>query len=305
MAPVGAPSPSPPSAGDGDSPALGTSLRVAALSVRGPVRETNEDHLGWFDRSGVDRAGTPGEVVRSVSLAGPVAGLVVGDGLGGHGRGDLASRTMTRIVLESLAAGPGSGLGEVRGALELANAALLAGELDGTSERRPGPQTTAAVLVFSRDVVHVAHVGDTRLYRMRDDVVELLTRDHSQAAEFVRMKIIKPYQARTHPGRHLLTRSVGAELTLRPDSVTRAVRAGDAYAICTDGCWSALEQEDFEAALAEEPSAGARRLVERAIAADGDDNATVAIIRVDSVGSPAGGDAADRPLWRRLLGPRT
>jgi serine/threonine protein phosphatase PrpC len=279
-------------------------LRVAALSVVGPVRETNEDCVGWFDAAGLDLAGTPGEAVRCVALDGPAVGLMMADGLGGHGRGDLASRTATRIVLQGLAAATRPGPGEVRAALEAANGALLAGELDGATDRRPGPQTTATVLVFTGDSVQVANVGDTRLYRMRDDVVELLTKDHSQAAELLRMKVITLHQARRHPGRHLLTRSVGADLTLRVDSVGRAVYLGDTYAVCTDGCWSGLEQEDFEAAFSEDPAAGARRLVERAIEMGGDDNASVAIIRVDAVGPSRDVDASERPFWRRFLGSR-
>lgn len=279
-------------------------LRVAVLSVVGPVRETNEDHVGWFDGAGLDLAGTPGEEIRSLTLGGAAVGLMMADGLGGHGRGDLASRTATRIVLQALAAAQQPGASEVRAALELANGALLAGELDGAHDRRPGPQTTAAVLVFADDSVQVANVGDTRLYRMRDEVVELLTKDHSQAAELLRMKVITPGQARNHPGRHLLTRSVGADLTLRIDSVSRAAYPGDAYAVCTDGCWSGLEQEDLEVALSGDPAAGARRLVERAIEMGGDDNASVAIIHVDAVGAPRDEDTSERPFWRRLFGSR-
>ena len=203
-----------------------------------------------------------------------------------------------------MAAAPRPGLGEVRAALELANGALLAGELDGASDHRPGPQTTATVLVFTDDSVQIANVGDTRLYRMRDDVVELLTKDHSQAAELLRLKVITPHQARNHPGRHLLTRSVGADLTLRVDSVGRAVFPGDMYAVCTDGCWSGLEQEDLEAAFSEDPAAGARRLVDRAIELGGDDNASVAIIHVDAVGASRDADESDRPFWRRVFGSR-
>ncbi|HZL15774.1 MAG TPA: protein phosphatase 2C domain-containing protein [Verrucomicrobiae bacterium] len=280
-------------------------LRLATLSVVGPVRETNEDHVGWFDAAGHDLTGTPDESTRTAALAGPAVGLMVADGLGGHGRGDLASRTATRIVVEALAVVPQPGPGQLRAALELANGALLAGELDGATDRRPGPQTTAAVLVFAAGSLHVAHIGDTRVYRMRDDVVELLTRDHSQAAELVRMKVIKPYQARTHPGRHLLTRSLGGDLILRADAASRAIYPGDAYAVCTDGCWGGLDQEHFEAALRAEPAAGARDLVSQAIASGGDDNATVAIIHVDAAGSPRDGDGPDRPFWRRLLAGRS
>jgi protein phosphatase len=309
FAPRAAPSAAPPSSAADVSNAVSDveqlRLRVAVLSVVGPVRETNEDHLGWFDAAGLDLTGTPGEEVRSVALGGPAVGLMMADGLGGHGRGDLASRTATRIVLQALAAAPRPGLGEVRAALELANRALLAGELDGAFDHRPGPQTTATVLIFTDDSVQIANVGDTRLYRMRDDVVELLTKDHSQAAELLRLKVITPHQARNHPGRHLLTRSVGADLTLRVESVARAVYPGDTYAVCTDGCWSGLEQEDLEAAFSEDPAAGARRLVERAIELGGDDNASVAIIHVDAVGASRDADASDRPFWRRLFGSRS
>ena len=280
-------------------------LRLATLSVVGPVRETNEDHVGWFDAGGHDLTGTPDESARFAELTGSAVGLMVADGLGGHGRGDLASRTATRIVVQALAVAARPGPGDLRSALELANGALLAGELDGATDRRPGPQTTAAVLVFAAGSLHVAHIGDTRVYRMRDEVVELLTRDHSQAAELVRMKVIKPHQARTHPGRHLLTRSLGGDLILRADTASRAIYPGDAYAICTDGCWGGLDQEHLEAALRAEPAVGARDLVSQAIASGGDDNATVAIVHVDAVGSLRDGDGPDRPFWRRLLAGRS
>ena len=304
VAPSGVPPPSVGRESIAPPDAARLRLRVAALSVIGPVRETNEDHVGWFDASGLDLAGTPGEAVRSLTLAGSAVGIMMADGLGGHGRGDLASRTATRIVIQALAASPRPGAVEVREALEQANGALLAGELDGAPDRRPGPQTTATVLVFAGNSAQVANVGDTRVYRMRDDVVELLTKDHSQAAELLRMKVITPHQARNHPGRHLLTRSVGADLTLRIESVARTVYAGDAYAVCTDGCWAGLDQDDFETAFSDDPAAGARRLVERAIEMGADDNASVAIIHVDEVGAAPDTDTADRPFWRRLLGSR-
>ncbi len=303
-APPGAPSslgaPAP-----GGPPATGSvRLRVAALSVVGPVRTANEDHLGWFDAAGLDLDGTPGEAIRTVTLAGPAVGVMMADGLGGHGHGDLASRTAIRLVMEALVAAPRPGPGELREALEMANGRLLAGELDGAPDRRPGPQTTATVLVFAGDSVQVANVGDTRLYRRRDEAVELLTKDHSQAAELLRMRAITPHQARNHPGRHLLTRSVGADLTLRLDSVARAVQPGDAYALCTDGCWSGLWPQDLETALSLDPAVGARLLVDRAIELGGDDNASVAIIHVDAVGASRDADASGRPLWRRIFGGR-
>jgi serine/threonine protein phosphatase PrpC len=278
-------------------------IRLAALSVTGPVRSANEDHVAWLDADGVELGGTPDERVLVRQLGGRVVGVSVADGLGGHGRGDQASRTASRIVLSHLAPlARRPGLGDLRDAMSIANGALLAGELDGSTELRPGPQTTMTALVFAEDSVHIGHIGDTRLYRLRDEVVDLLTQDHTQVAELVRMRVIKPHQAANHPGRHLLTRSMGGEPVLRADTVTRMVQPGDIYAICSDGCWGAVTPGEIREAMEGDLAVGARHLVDRAIEAYGDDNASVILISVDALAGAAANSQPNRPFWRRVFG---
>ena len=261
--------------------------------------------MAWFDASGIELGGTPDEGVRLGRLGGRVIGVSVADGLGGHGRGDQASRTGNRLVMEHMSGiTRRPGLGDLRDAMAIANGSLLAGELDGSNDLRPGPQTTMTALIFAEDSVHIGHIGDTRLYRLRDEVVDLLTQDHTQAAELVRMRVIKPHQAVNHPGRHLLTRSLGGEPALRAETVTRIVAPGDVYAICSDGCRCALTPDVIQEALEGDLASGARLMVDRAIADYGDDNASVILIRVESLGDAGAEGSAqpNRPFWRRVFG---
>ena len=287
-------------------------VELSGVSVAGPVRGRNEDRLGWSvpgDRVWVPtRSGD--ERVPPLELAGPIVMAAVADGLGGHADGHLASRFAITTLLDRLA--PFGALGRVqetmRDAFQEVNARLLLGEVGaGTHDepgdrRRAGAQTTLSAIVLTSSGAYVAHVGDTRVYRLRDQVLEVLTTDHSQAMELLRMRLIRPDQAATHPGRHLLTRSLGGDVSLRVDLRSGEAREGDAYLACSDGVWSEVSSGDIIAALEGDLGAGVDGLVERSLARGGDDNASVIAMRVLRVGEPGTGDGGRRPLWRRVLG---
>lgn len=276
-------------------------IRVAGVSATGPVRDTNEDAAGWQVGSVIQRSLAEGEVVVA-ALRGPAAAVAVADGLGGHGGGDLASRTALSLFLRGAGtpAGGGRHAELAREAVQAAHSAILAGELEGATGRRVGPQTTITAAVLDAHGLHVVHVGDSRLYRLRDETLELLTVDHSQAMELVRMRVIRPEQAASHPGRHLLTRSLGGDLALRADVRTRPIEPGDAYLLCTDGLWSAVETSAIRGALEAPPADGVRVLLERAFELGGDDNATAVIVKVDAC--PRSEGDAPRAPWSRLFG---
>jgi len=303
---------------------------MAALSACGPVRDQNEDRLGWTllgDLTTVASPGTDQLVVKQ--LEGPGVLIALADGLGGHAHGELASRTAIGRVLRRMSAPdaiarPGE---QLRAGFEDANQACLAGDLvdadafdhDPTGaeprsakERRraleqaanpgaamePGArngQTTLTAIGLTGRSGSVAHVGDSRLYRMRGGEIELLTNDHTQARELVRMRVIKPEQVLTHPGRHLLTRSIGGDLLVRVDERSSAPEAGDVYLLCSDGLWSSVTSWEVLSALSGDLGGGVTDLVARAATAGGDDNASVIALRITAL---AGGAEPSTSGWR-------
>jgi protein phosphatase len=131
---------------------------------------------------------------------------------------------------------------------------------------------------------YVAHVGDTRAYHWRDGRLTQLTSDHSEAAELVRMRILKPERVRDHPGRSTLTRTLGSRLIPRPDYLRHPIAAGDQFVLCSDGLWSELDDEELCAILSKhEPQSAARQLMQLALDRDCQDNVTVQVIRVVNV----------------------
>ncbi len=327
--PVKRPMPVPPRAPETPD---GLRIEIAGLSVTGPVRSRNEDHLGWIAPGYRAWVSAPqgDDRIPPTELGGPLVAVVVADGLGGHADGHLASRFAVTTLLDRLA--DPEALRRLPDALRDAylevNARLLAAEagqgpgggpsppgddwpgagersrLPADGPRRPGAQTTMTALAVTGDKAWVAHVGDCRVYRLRDQILELVTTDHSQVTELLRMHLIRAEQAAAHPGRHLLTRSLGGDVALRVDVRSGELRAGDAYLLCSDGAWSNVSAAEIIAALEGDLDEGAGRLVERSIARGGDDNASVIALRVLRAGesAPADSTGGRRGLLRRALG---
>ncbi len=235
-------------------------------------RANNEDshvYLGGDD---------PGEGVR----------VVVGDGLGGHAGGEVASRIAVDVVAEAYAAAPGSDVARrLTHAVEAANAAVFrrAGEDPGLA----GMGTTLTALVLQGNEAVVAHVGDSRAYLFRNGVPSRLTRDHSVGAELGIQDgddtVARP------PHAHMLTRALGASALVRVDASDPplAVQAGDIFLLCSDGLSGTVTETDMALAVTrDDPETAARRLVDLALERGGTDNVTVEIVRVESLGRPPG-----------------
>lgn len=234
-------------------------------------------------------------------------GLVVAavaDGVAGAPAGELASRLAVEVVLRELDAGSGHPAGEWLGRavqqanIELYEKAVVVPELRGMA-------TTLTALVLDGDQLTAVHVGDSRLYLVRDGMAIQLTKDHTVAAERVRRGGLSPGQARTHPDRSLLTRCLGRELIVSRDRLTRPIRPGDVLILCTDGLHNVLRDEALaEVALgAPDAQAACRSLIERANALGTADNVTVAVVRVPGAPTEDRGRSGVRAWLRRLLGP--
>jgi len=276
-------------------------VQYAGLTMIGPVREHNEDRLGWVAIDGGAPFVTPAAEhdLTQAAIVSPVGfAFAVADGLGGYGGGDVASGIAVDISLEqaqrSLAGGsriPGS----LRDAFNRANQAIFDAAIAGKGGRKM--QSTLSTLVITPGEAHLGHVGDSRIYRRRDGELELLTTDHSQVMELLRMHIITPEQAIEHPARYALTRSVGGGITVRTDIRNERLESGDTFLLCSDGMWSNVTSTEIAESLTRTPAEACRVLVDLALERGGDDNATAMVIRVSEAGqrpdSPQG--------WRRLF----
>lgn len=301
-------------------------VEFACLSETGPVRGGNEDSLGFgpvAPLAGVrmaspPRGPEPAELppglplhagggagghappgVRGSCASPPAAGLLftVADGLGAYGGGDVASRLAVDTLLRHCRrADPAARVpGLLRDGFSQANQAVFDAALSGEGARKM--QTTMTALLLSPGEAHLGHVGDCRLYRLRGEALDLLTVDHTQAMEMLRLRLISPEQAADHPARYALTRSLGGELIVRTDVRRETVQDGDVFLIGSDGLWGKVDAAEIRAAMAGDLAAACAELVERAVERGGEDNSTLLLVRVRRAGR-----AAARPQgWRRLF----
>lgn len=202
--------------------------------------------------------------------------FAVADGLGGHQAGEVASST----ALEALRAAVASGR-PINEAALAANRAVHELAIGDPKLHGMGTTLTAFIAIGGRTAL-IAHVGDSRAYRLREGTIERLTEDHSLVEELVREGRITAEQADSHPQRAIITRALGLEPDVEVDLVTVPVRAGDRILICSDGLTTMVRERDIERISRSEadPGRAADHLVEAACEAGGEDNVTTIIIDV-------------------------
>jgi len=207
--------------------------------------------------------------------AGPFI-VAIADGMGGHVAGEVASR----LAIDAAIVVPVGASISPRTRVEAGNEAVMAASVD--NPKLAGMGTTLTLAVFDAEGgIHVAHVGDSRLYMMRDGDLRQITTDHTWVTEMERRGQLTRDQAADHPKRHLLTRVLGmADVEVDEDDLE--LRAGDRVLLCSDGLTTMLEDEPVQEILAtaETPSDAVWALVEAANAAGGYDNTTVAVVDV-------------------------
>ena len=247
-------------------------LRVAdkhALSDTGRQRRANED--ACFARAPL---------------------FVVADGMGGAQAGEVASRLAVEAFEPGLDDdGPQSAEAALRDRIRLANERIH--ELAQSDRARQGMGTTITAAVVGEHDVAVAHVGDSRAYRLRDGAFERLTDDHSLVEELQRQGKLSAQEATHHPQRSIITRALGPEPSVEVDSATWPAEPGDVFLLCSDGLTSMVQDGDMAAVLREAPSMerAARALVAAANEAGGRDNITVVLFRLEEVASGAAAPA--------------
>jgi protein phosphatase len=233
--------------------------------------------------------------------------FAVADGMGGAQAGEVASHLAVEVLEQGLPDSAGSVEERLRERVREANARIM--ESAQADDARAGMGTTLTVAYVGEDDLTVAHVGDSRLYRLRDGTFERLTDDHSLVEELVRQGKLTPEEADEHPQRSIITRALGAEEGVEADSRTWPGRHGDVYLICSDGLTSMIPEAHVAQVLAEAPSlaSAGRMLIDAANDAGGRDNITVVLFRLEEVGAgaPAPQETAEHQAVARAAEPAT
>ena len=247
-------------------------LEFGSMSHTGQVRSHNEDSIA---------------VNSDLGLA------ILADGMGGYNAGEIASAmatsTAARVIEKQLLAEdataittPDQFIGQLLGqAAAAANTAIF--EAASKKAEFGGMGTTLVIMLFYEDAVAVAHIGDSRAYRLRNRTLTQITRDHSLLQEQLDAGLINAEQAKFSQHKNLITRAVGVENTLETDINVLAVVPDDLYLLCSDGLSDMLTDGkivDIVEAHIDNPTEAARKLVERANEEGGRDNISVILVRV-------------------------
>ncbi len=239
-------------------------MKTFSMTDIGRVRESNQDY-----------------VYTSESPVGNLANLfIVADGMGGHNAGDFASKyTVEQIVSYIEHAPMTSPIDLIRGACNKANASLMA--MARSEAQLNGMGTTAVIATIDGDCLYVANVGDSRLYLLREELIQI-TRDHSLVQEMVRMGEMQPNEAKSHPDKNIITRAVGAFEELEIDFFEQQLQPGDLILMCTDGLSNMVDDLDIRRILrtGRDAAEKVQLLIEAANRGGGKDNITAAVIEI-------------------------
>jgi serine/threonine protein phosphatase PrpC len=247
-----------------------TKVSMGGKTDTGKVRRRNEDDLGWWIPSDPEEARRKGNL------------YIVADGMGGHLAGDRASELAVSVITKAYYEDPSPDVEtSLCYAIEAANTRIR----DEASEMaKSGMGTTVVCAIIRGHELYVAHVGDSRAYLARGQAMQQLTEDHSWVEDQVRAGVISQEDARTHPQRNIITRSLGNRPEVVVDTQRRIIQEGDIILLCSDGlCGPVRDEEIQEAILNDEPQAACDRLVDLANENGGPDNVTTIVLRIDEI----------------------
>ena len=243
-----------------------TLISYGAASHVGLVRSENQDAYGCF----------PDEDSEHIKER----LFIVADGMGGHQGGKEASSMALQVVpTVFFADGESTIEARLKLAFEKANRLIYTKAMSGDGYERMG--TTCTALALSNETIHIAHVGDTRAYRIEKNGVELLTDDHTYVQEMRREGVLTEAEARVHPRRNTLTRAMGVEPDLQVDVYEIGTMKPDhRYLLCSDGLSEVSSEELHNMVMQFTPQVASNKLIDLANERGGHDNVTVLILRV-------------------------
>ena len=248
-------------------------IEVAGETNVGMKRNHNEDNFSILEEGGL---------------------YIVADGMGGHASGEVASKMAVDSLREFFSATSqdpertwpykmdrSKGYEENRliTGIKLANLRIYE-----SAQRDPGKRgmgTTLVTMFAVEDGVYVAHVGDSRVYRIREGKIEQLTEDHSLLNDYIKMKRLTPEEIANFPHKNVIVRALGMKDTVKVDTRFEQPRLGDVYLLCSDGLSGPVDDPTMAEVCTTTPDlkTAATKLIEKANANGGPDNITVVLAR--------------------------
>ena len=200
----------------------------------------------------------------------------VADGMGGHKGGEVASTSARDDLLRELE-GKTPSVAALSGAIEEVNRQIY--HQQEHDDALTGMGTTLSVLWMSDNFVYIGHVGDSRVYLLRDGEFKQMTLDHSLVEQLVREGVLTEEEAQNHPMRNIITRAIGTDESVEVDVVVEERRKGDLWLACSDGLHGLVDARQMRDALRQyAPEKAADVLLKAALDAGGRDNVTLVIV---------------------------
>lgn len=251
-------------------------IELANLTDVGCERSQNEDNYCYAEPENDAEMEKRGRLV------------VVADGMGGQEGGQIASmlavETLRDVFLHGPADDPATAL---ETAYQSAHHAIQ--EHARAHPELAGMGTTCTAAILHDGYLTYGHVGDSRLYLLRDGVIVQLTRDQSYVQQMVESGVISAEQAKTHPSRNILTSALGSDSGVEADFAEAPIPllAGDSLLLCTDGLHGYISDEEMlDAVVQNPPRQACQKLVDLAKERGGSDNITIQVVRIEA--TPAG-----------------
>ncbi|HEY7544407.1 MAG TPA: Stp1/IreP family PP2C-type Ser/Thr phosphatase [Blastocatellia bacterium] len=248
---------------------------ASVFSDPGCVRETNEDSGRHFEPDDAELLATKGSL------------FIVADGMGGHSAGEVASRMAVDLISRFYYENSDEPQEALRNAFLEANREIHRTSL--ADENLAGMGTTCTALVVMNHAAIAAHIGDSRLYLVREGQIYLMTEDHSAVMEMVKRGWLSLEEARHHPDKNVILRAMGShpEVEVSIWDAPFPVRVGDRFMLCSDGLYDLVEDEEIrQIVTASDPSGACETLIAMAKERGGHDNITVAIVSLAPKNEP-------------------
>ncbi len=210
--------------------------------------------------------------------------FILADGMGGYNGGEIASSLATASAksyiennFDKIEHNKEAILELIKNAIEYANMVVF--EKSKQEPNLEGMGTTLDICFIYNNKVYVGHVGDSRIYRIRGEVIRKLTKDHSYVQQLVEDGKITRQEAEHHPKKNMLLKALGCTAYVEPDVRARNMETGDILLMCSDGLTNMVEEKQIYQVVKENPETATQMLVDLANQAGGYDNITVVIIK--------------------------
>jgi PPM family protein phosphatase len=270
--PLTPPAPTLPETGEGRIPkSIEYEVVASLLSDVGCQRQVNEDNGRYVTPADPELLSEKGML------------FVVADGMGGHSGGEIASRLAVDVITRTYYQESADVQTSLKTAILEANSAIF----DEAFKNRKlyGMGTTCTAFVLKEGFAFAAHVGDSRLYLLRNHEIYLMTEDHSAVMQMVKRGLLNLQQARHHPDKNIILRALGSHATVDITTWNQPLpaRVGDQFLLCSDGLYDLVEDKEMQEVLLEnQPHTACGKLIALAKERGGHDNITVAIISLEA-----------------------